>query len=398
MGEYRFATLGTTFSIAVLVAAAAAPALVEATALRAARIPRQVLGAALAAVLLVAHVPRTVRFALNPPTSYADVSHHFARKFETYARLIGHPGASVLIPDIGALLWESPLRVYDVAGLIEPDAIRTLKKGTVFWHDEHPEFFDWVFEELRPTFINTHDFFTRITAFDRDPRFERDYVAVNAYRDGWVERNVGLVLRSGDFVRRDAASPEVVERLRAAYSGPAAPAPWVERLVGWPAAATVEDVDRLMKDGLRMRYEEHAPARAAARFRKVLELNPTHFGAAYQLAAALDAAGRAFEARLVWETVEARAAELGEVTYVAMAQERLRGHSMQAGRRALEAGKPALAIAHFQRVLDARPENRHALVQMSRALELAGRADEARAMWHKATEAARAADEAPNRR
>jgi Tfp pilus assembly protein PilF len=45
------------------------------------------------------------------------------------------------------------------------------------------------------------------------------------------------------------------------------------------------------------------PVAAAAKFREVLAVNPTHYGAHYQLAVALDRAGRRSDARPLWEKV-----------------------------------------------------------------------------------------------
>ncbi len=59
--------------------------------------------------------------------------------------------------------------------------------------------------------------------------------------------------------------------------------------------------ERLMSAGLDALRTQHDPERAAALFRELLAHTPTHYGATYQLAAALDAAGRPSEARPVWE-------------------------------------------------------------------------------------------------
>ena len=56
-----------------------------------------------------------------------------------------------------------------------------------------------------------------------------------------------------------------------------------------------------MKAGLDALYTRNDPDTAAAQFRQVLELNPMHYGAVYQLATALDRSGRPTEARPLWE-------------------------------------------------------------------------------------------------
>ena len=67
------------------------------------------------------------------------------------------------------------------------------------------------------------------------------------------------------------------------------------------AAPDVPSVETLMRQGLDARYAQHDPAAAAAAFRRVLEQNPTHYGATFQLASALDAAGKDAEARPLWK-------------------------------------------------------------------------------------------------
>lgn len=65
-------------------------------------------------------------------------------------------------------------------------------------------------------------------------------------------------------------------------------------------ASTSGEADRLMQEGLDLLYAQKNPAAAAERFRQVLALNPGHYGANYQLAAALQRAGRVDEARPQW--------------------------------------------------------------------------------------------------
>jgi cytochrome c-type biogenesis protein CcmH/NrfG len=60
---------------------------------------------------------------------------------------------------------------------------------------------------------------------------------------------------------------------------------------------------RLMRQGLDALYKQNDPAAAAALFRKVLERNPQHYGANFQLAKALDREGNRAEARTLWEQV-----------------------------------------------------------------------------------------------
>lgn len=58
-----------------------------------------------------------------------------------------------------------------------------------------------------------------------------------------------------------------------------------------------------MRRGLDLLYTRNDPVGAAVRFRWILEHNPTHYGATFQLATALDRAGHPGEARRLWERV-----------------------------------------------------------------------------------------------
>ena len=78
------------------------------------------------------------------------------------------------------------------------------------------------------------------------------------------------------------------------------------RSVSWkggmqPEIVTGASQDVLMQAGLDLLYTRRDPAAAAVEFRKVLALNPAHYGATYQLAVALDQAGKPAEARPLWE-------------------------------------------------------------------------------------------------
>lgn len=92
--------------------------------------------------------------------------------------------------------------------------------------------------------------------------------------------------------------------------------------LGAPSEASEEGA--LMKAGLDLLYARGDPAGAAVRFRSVLERNPTHYGATYQLAAALDRAGHPAEARPLWEKVLRMAEGSGDAPTADTVRARLR--------------------------------------------------------------------------
>jgi protein O-mannosyl-transferase len=105
-------------------------------------------------------------------------------------------------------------------------------------------------------------------------------------RMGRLEEAIAAHQRAVDLNPRDAVAVATVARLSK------------------PGAARDAALDEaMMRSGLDALYKQGDPGGAAAQFRKVLERNPTHYGATFQLATALDRAGKPAEARPLWETV-----------------------------------------------------------------------------------------------
>jgi Tfp pilus assembly protein PilF len=81
--------------------------------------------------------------------------------------------------------------------------------------------------------------------------------------------------------------------------------------------------DAAMKAGLGALYEKKDAAAAVVEFRKVLEINPNHYGATFQLAKALDQTGKPAEARPLWEKALTMADGFKDADTAKMARERL---------------------------------------------------------------------------
>jgi Flp pilus assembly protein TadD len=79
----------------------------------------------------------------------------------------------------------------------------------------------------------------------------------------------------------------------------------------------------LMARGLDLLYRRNDPVAAVAQFRRVLDLNPMHYGATYQLATALDRSGKRTEARAIWEKVLGMAVSYKDERTAATARARL---------------------------------------------------------------------------
>jgi tetratricopeptide (TPR) repeat protein len=97
-----------------------------------------------------------------------------------------------------------------------------------------------------------------------------------------------------------------------------------ERLAGDKASADSATAEAaMMGEGLRLLDEEHEAARAVDQFRALLAKNPDHYGATYQLARALDAAGRREEATQVWQRMLSMAQAAGDKDTESKVRDRL---------------------------------------------------------------------------
>src|SRR2546428_594570 len=90
-------------------------------------------------------------------------------------------------------------------------------------------------------------------------------------------------------------------------------------------------------------HTRHDPETAIADFRKVLEHTPDHYGATFQLAAALEAAGRRDEARPLWEKMVAMAESHQDIETAATARAPLPGGG---GARQAAAAQPGPHAPH----------------------------------------------------
>jgi len=305
MGEYRFATpvvaMGLIFVFAML--HATVPDESHTLLARA----RLAVSWGVVAVLVLDFAPRLYRFALSPPTAYAEVSRLYAQRFNAMAKALGVQHGSILIADTGAMLMESRLTVYDVAGLFEPAVVQKLKKGTPVWWYDHPAFNDWVLDAIKPSFIVAYKFWTNVTGFERDPRFLRDYVAIEAFKDPYVARVYRRDLHSGEFVRRELLSGAVgLGQLQHDFQPAAAPRPVAYRLADLlrslrHRSETVSEIKAEALALLRDDREPSGPSQATDLLQTVLARSPDDREALRALAGAFDDSGRAAEARPVWE-------------------------------------------------------------------------------------------------
>lgn len=216
MGEYRFATVffvllySYVFIIGEAFLVAVRPAVAEPTvrpagaepAVRPGRSTLAVMAVCLAGFFagwsVLAFVQRSRQFAAHPTISFSDVAGKYTFMFNKYADRLDIRDGSIILPDLGGMLYYSDLRVYDLAGLCDKTIAKTIN------HDQQA-FYDYIFDTLKPSIIFTHSEFTDLARFDLDDRFRRDYVPVHEYRDSQIDQGVSANLFSGVFIRKELA-------------------------------------------------------------------------------------------------------------------------------------------------------------------------------------------------
>jgi hypothetical protein len=212
MGEYRFATpfFPLFYGWALMLLAASSG-----------RLPlrRQALRPLQAALLLVAvggglvlFAGRTRAYTREPDVPLAWIKYNYSDRFDGYAERLGIHQGSLMLSPLGASLFYSHLRIYDLAGLCD----RTVARTVYFDRTRDLQaFHDYVFEKARPTFILTRQYFTSQTRLYEDERLARDYLPLLEYVDPWVERHRGKRVTSGAYLRRDVpVDPEQLARIQ----------------------------------------------------------------------------------------------------------------------------------------------------------------------------------------
>ena len=157
----------------------------------------------------------------------------------------------------------------------------------------------------------------------------------------------------------------------------------------------------LMRAGLDALYATREPKTAIAKFNELLAVNPTHYGATYQLAKALDAAGIPSEARAQWEKVLRMAEQAKDEQTIDAARVRLAKPDVVSADTLMSAGlyrlhtlrDPAAAVIDFREVLELVPQHYGATYQLAAALDAAGKRDEAGPLWEKVLHLAEAVND-----
>jgi len=135
-------------------------------------------------------------FAKSPTAPFSYVSRIYGHKFNAYADSLGVTNGSIVTPDVGGVLYYSNLRVIDLAGLTD-------KRIAQSFNSNPADVMNYIFDEVKPTFIHTHGWFAYVLRFDEDERFTSNYVLVDVFEDRYIAENFSLTVYTGEFVRKD---------------------------------------------------------------------------------------------------------------------------------------------------------------------------------------------------
>lgn len=216
MAQYRFAT--PVWALAAVIGSLAAT-----EALRSAGVRGRIV---LSIALVVALLPSGVAFAAaggkfrdTPTLPMCFIADRFGRMFNQYADILDVRQGSILQPDLGGSSLTSRLPIVDLAGLVDG-------KIADFYHDhDMAGFRDYVFNDVKATFLHFRMYWGPYTGLSADPRLLTDYEPIYTYSS---PADFG-----GDWVRKDAVPSPA--QLAAVRDYAAAMIPAVEgSIYAWP--------------------------------------------------------------------------------------------------------------------------------------------------------------------
>lgn len=145
----------------------------------------------------------------------------------------------------------------------------------------------------------------------------------------------------------------------------------------------------LMERGLAQLYQTNDPVSAQGVFRDVIRLNPTHYGAHYQLAVALDRGGKPAQARTAWEEMRKLADAIRDTATLNTVNRRLASPDTASADAMMALGldylykksDAASAAQQFRNVIAKNPTHYGATYQLAKSLDLMGQRDQATPYW-----------------
>ena len=157
-----------------------------------------------------------------------------------------------------------------------------------------------------------------------------------------------------------------------------------------PATGSVANADeQQMGTALDLLYNKGDPIAAESVLRQLLQRNPAHYGAQYQLAVSLDRGGRPGEARPLWTSVLKNAEAAKDSATARTARARLASPDTASESAMMALGldllyrrnDPSAAAEQFRVVLRRNPKHYGATYQLAAALDKAGQSAQARPVW-----------------
>jgi hypothetical protein len=204
MEQYRFAT--PVWPLGALLVAISAIEILAGLRFRG-RAVVGVVAVAAATISLSGWSTAAQTFRAAPTAPMCLIVQNTGREFNGYLDVLGLRSATLFAPEIGGAALTGRALLVDGAGLAEPRIAR-------YWASKDiAGLRDYVFDEVRPTFIRAHGEFRPFMGFDSDPRFLADYAYIGPTPNNggnWVRRDVvtddGVMGRLRDrAVRADAA-------------------------------------------------------------------------------------------------------------------------------------------------------------------------------------------------
>lgn len=154
-------------------------------------------------------------------------------------------------------------------------------------------------------------------------------------------------------------------------------------------SATADSATVLMNQGLTQLHQSNDPVGAQETFRTVIAQNPTHYGAHYQLAVALDRGGKPAQARTAWEEMRKLAEAIRDTTTLNTVRRRLASPDTASADAMMALGldylykknDAAAAAQQFRNVIAKNSTHYGATYQLAKSLDLLGQRDQATPLW-----------------
>jgi hypothetical protein len=197
MGEHRFGTpflvlfYPTLFSL-IWVAGDSLPG----SWLTTRQFPALFVVAVLAVSSIFIHHFRFERFYNKPPAPFATIAASYGDRFNRAAEILGAENGSFLLPDIGGTLFYSNLEIFDLAGLADAKIARSLANDKTALRD-------YIFNDMKPTFILIYRHWALDADLDSSPRFREQYTPLREVVDEYASNTAGRTIFSGEYVRKD---------------------------------------------------------------------------------------------------------------------------------------------------------------------------------------------------